>query len=398
MNHPAITSGDWMLLSTAVAASALTSCLIVATQHWHGRLTLDTDLKGAQKFHEHPVPRIGGLALVLGLLMSAALAMQSQVAVGTGLVALQLLLCGMPAFLAGMQEDMTKAVSVARRLAATFVSAALAVWVLDARLVDVDTVGLDQLMRWAPLAMAFTCFAVAGFANAVNIIDGFNGLAGGAVTLMFAGIGLLAWQTDDLMVMQLCIIGGASTLGFLLINYPHGRLFLGDGGAYLAGFWLAECAVLLLARNPEVSTWTVLLVCIYPVYETLFSIWRKSVYRHTGAGRPDKLHFHMLVYRRLITPVTGRSAPGWIKHGLTSLFIWALVLGCGAIAVVTQTTTMGPMGAAAGVATFALVYNHLYRALVKGCMPRGGGAGRHRTGRDGRAISTMRQGILGARR
>ena len=88
-------------------------------------------------------------------------------------------------------------------------------------------------------------------------------------------------------------------LGTFCINFPKGRLFLGDGGAYLIGFLLALFALLLVKKFDRVSPWFPLLVLIYPVFETLFSIFRKRVIRKRSPMAPDRLHLHMLIYRRL---------------------------------------------------------------------------------------------------
>ncbi len=236
-----------------IVGASFAACLVVVlTQNWHGKHSLDHDLNGAQKLHAKPVPRVGGLGLIVGLLMAG---LAGYVTHGNSYpTTLTLLVCALPVFLAGFVEDLTKRVSVRTRLLSSFISAALAVWLLGAQLTDVDVPGLDALMRLSIVGILFTVFAVGGVTHSVNIIGGLNGLAGGAVCIMLAGLASLSWIYGDAVVMKLCLWGIAGLVGFMLLNYPFGKIFLGDGGAYLAGFWLAECAVLLLVRNPEVST------------------------------------------------------------------------------------------------------------------------------------------------
>lgn len=358
-----VTLVEYLALLAAFVSSLVACALIVLTQRWHGSLSLDHDVAGAQKFHTVPVPRIGGVALAVGLL-AAALAQKLGSDAADGAQALWLLAAGVPAFLAGLMEDFTKRVSVRTRLMATFASAALAIWLIDAQLNRLDTYLLDDLMLYAPVAMLFTCFAVGGVANAVNIIDGFNGLAGSTCVLMFAGLAVLAHGAGDTPVFQLCLMGMGAFLGFLCLNFPFGKLFLGDGGAYLAGFWLAECAVLLLSRNPQVSTWAVLLCCIYPVWETIFSMWRKSVVRKTGMGRPDKLHFHMLVYRRGTRRILPGKAPHWQRHLLTSLGIASFVATAQATVFLLSTTEKSHTICITGIVIFATIYVIAYRNLT----------------------------------
>jgi len=319
----------WPVLA-CLAASFGTCLLIILTQRWHGKLSLDHDLNGVQKIHETPVPRIGGLGVVAGLLLAGVFS--HQLGGETYETAGKLLLCAIPAFGAGLIEDFTKRVGVRTRLFASFISAALAYWVLDARLVDLDTPGLDYLIQFSAISFLFTCFAVGGMTNAINIIDGLNGLASGSVSLMLAGLATIAYLNGDTLVMKLCLWGIGAMLGFMLFNYPFGRIFLGDGGAYLAGFWLAECGVLLLKRNPSVSTWAVLLVCIYPVWETVFSMYRRNVIHKVKSGMPDMTHLHHLLFK-----ARGQkqwpSRP-WAQHGIVSLQIWMLVATCQLIAII----------------------------------------------------------------
>ena len=87
--------------------------------------------------------------------------------------------------------------------------------------------------------------------------------------------------------------------GSCAVNYPRGRIFLGDGGAYLVGLVLAVLSVLLVHRNSGVSPWFPLVLLAYPIWETLFSMYRRKARGHS-TGRADALHLHSLVYRRVV--------------------------------------------------------------------------------------------------
>lgn len=341
-----------------VGASFAACLLVVLTQRWHGKHSLDHDLNGAQKLHTKPVPRVGGVGLIVGLLMAG---LASYATHGNSYpTTLTLLVCALPVFMAGLVEDLTKRVSVRTRLLSSFVSAALAVWLLHAQLVDVDTPVLDTLMQLPLVATLFTVFAVGGVTQSVNIIDGLNGLAGGAVSIMLAGLATLAWIYGDAVVMKLCLWGIAGLLGFMLLNYPFGKIFLGDGGAYLAGFWLAECAVLLLARNPKISTWTVLLCCLYPVLETGYSMFRRHVIHKAPSGLPDMGHMHQLLFKWLQAQLPRFTLPHWLCHGVTSVKIWLMVGLCQLVALAAPDHTALHVMVIIATVTF---YVALHRAL-----------------------------------
>jgi UDP-N-acetylmuramyl pentapeptide phosphotransferase/UDP-N-acetylglucosamine-1-phosphate transferase len=289
----------------ALFATLLCCGLLIRYEHVHARYSHDHIDSGPQKMHAVPTPRIGGLAVILGLVTGAA---------GTALLdkpSIELefgwfLLAALPAFAGGIAEDLTKQVGVVLRLLLTMLSGAIGAWLLGATLTRMDAPGIDQLLAWAPFAVVASLVAVGGLANAINIIDGYNGLAGGYSVIAALGLAWIAATVGDTLLLTASLTLAASLLGFLAWNYPRGKIFLGDGGAYLVGFWLAEIGVLLTVRNPEVSAWFVMAIFAYPVTETLFSIYRRKLLRHQSPGTPDRMHFHQVFYHRAIRCENGR--------------------------------------------------------------------------------------------
>ena len=175
---------------SAAAVALLAALLLVATQRWHGHLSMD-GTEGVQKFHAQPTPRVGGVAVLLGLLVGYVLAAPGQ----KGLLG-PLLLAGTPAIVFGLTEDLTKQVSVRTRLVATMACGVFG-WVLTGlSITDANLFGLDWLLSCTVLSVAFTAFAGGGVANAINIIDGFNGLAAGTVIIILAGFGVAKKTTS----------------------------------------------------------------------------------------------------------------------------------------------------------------------------------------------------------
>lgn len=361
-------------LDAALAAafgSYLTCAFIVVTQRWHGKLSLDSDMSGVQKFHHVPVPRIGGLGLIVGIVFAIAysyLALPLFASVTNATTGLVLLVASVPAFLLGVAEDLTKGVSVKTRLIATFASAMLAFWLLEARLSRVDVWGLDELLTLSPIAIIATAFVVGGVTNSINIIDGFHGVAGSTVVIILTGMATINYQHGDWFVMHLAVIGIGTTAGFLAVNYPKGRIFLGDGGAYFIGFWVAEVAVLTVARNPQVNAWQILCIYGYPVIEVLYSIYRKRVVRKISPTQPDRLHLHMLIYKRIVCKVLPRdNLRPWIRNAAVAcvLSIWSV-----AITVLAVTVGQSTGGAVMLFSALLFIYVIVYTRLVRGhwCM------------------------------
>ena len=315
------------MLSTTVSffVSLLVALLIVRFAHKSKRM-LDCDLKSVQKIHAKPVPRIGGLAIFVAAVVGCVVVYLQTPAIGSWVA--MLLLSASAAFGCGIVEDFTKNVSPRRRLLLTMVSATVAYFLLDASIARVDVPIIDLCLSYVWLSLPLTIFAVSGVANAVNIIDGFNGLAGAVSMFMLLSLAYVAFQVGDLHVMGAALIMVGAIAGFMLWNYPHGMIFMGDGGAYFIGFVLAELAVLLVARNPSVSAWYPILLLIYPVVETVFSIYRRKVLRGVPPGLPDGVHLHMLIFKRLVRwTVRSRDARALTRrNALTSPYLWFLSL------------------------------------------------------------------------
>lgn len=356
----------FLILIFAQLASKLVCFLIIRYEHLHAHFSHDTS-DGPQKFHAMPTPRIGGVAIIVGLFVSSA-----------ALTALPLqfspkefgflLLAAMPAFFGGVTEDITKKVSVAQRLLLTMISAGFGAWLLGATLNRLDIPGVDALMQWMPLAIAFTVFAVAGATNAINIIDGYNGLAAGVSIIVLAAMALVSAQLGDtfLLTANLAMIG--SLLGFLVWNWPSGKIFLGDGGAYLLGFWLSEMAVLMVARHPEISVWFPMLLMIYPVFETLFSIYRRKVKRNLHPGHPDAMHLHQLIYCRLVRIHVGSKTPAHKtrRNSKVAIYLWGLNIVFATLAVLLSKNVIALVTL---TVLFCVVYVVLYSLIARWKVP-----------------------------
>jgi UDP-N-acetylmuramyl pentapeptide phosphotransferase/UDP-N-acetylglucosamine-1-phosphate transferase len=342
------------LLALTWLTSLAVGVLLVLTKGWHGRLSMDGTV-GVQKFHQQPTPRIGGLPVMCGLVLACTL-----VEPATEDLLLPLLIAALPAFGFGLAEDLTKRVGVATRLLATMASGVLGWWLTDYSLTRVGVWGLDGMLQWLPLSVLFTAFAVGGVANSINIIDGFNGLASSASSIMLVGLGLVAGRLGDTALQQTCLLLAAAVLGFFCINWPWGKLFMGDGGSYFVGFGLAWVAVLLVQRHPSVSPFACLLACIHPITEVLYSIYRRRM-RKQHPGMPDRLHFHSLFKRRYMSRWF-RRWPATLRNSCAGLLVGLMSLPS---ALLLQVSYDSHLLSIAGCLAFMLSYLALYARMVR---------------------------------
>jgi UDP-N-acetylmuramyl pentapeptide phosphotransferase/UDP-N-acetylglucosamine-1-phosphate transferase len=340
--------------------SLIVAVLLVWTKDWHGKFSMDfTD--GVQKFHTAPTPRIGGVAIAIGVIIGYAASSRDPAAAEKRAILASIILAGIPAFVFGLLEDLTKRVSVTARLMATMASGALGWAITGVSITHVAVSGLDWLLGFTVLSVLFTAFAVGGVANSINIIDGFNGLAAGAVLIMLAAFGFIARTVGDIPLAFSCLVIAGAVLGFFLVNWPSGRMFLGDGGAYFVGFALGWIAVLLPHRNASISPWVSLLVCAYPVMEVLASYVRRAIRVNHHPSQPDRLHMHHLIYTKIVQHYF--SGFDRLKHnGLTAPFCWLLVAGPATNAVLIYQNTVWVIYA---IGIFGFLYILIYRRLAR---------------------------------
>ncbi|MGE8318171.1 MAG: glycosyltransferase family 4 protein [Comamonas sp.] len=287
-----------------------------------------------QRFHVGHIPRLGGLAMMLSLVLTAVVA-GVQNWWGYYGNALQwnrwlfyFFLAMVPAVAGGIAEDMTQRLPVRWRLALTLMTGALAVFLLGLAVPRFDIAWVDKAMIQMPwVGMLLAMVAIAGLPHAFNIIDGYNGLAGMVAIIICAALTHVALQLGDRELAAMLVITAAATAGFMFWNYPMGQLFAGDGGAYVWGVVVAFCSITLVQRHPVVSPWFPMLLLIYPVWETMFSIYRKLA-RGVSPGMADALHLHQLVYRRIVRSVMDENTARRMlrRNNRTAPYLWAFTL------------------------------------------------------------------------
>ncbi|MCX8041860.1 MAG: glycosyltransferase [Thermodesulfobacteriaceae bacterium] len=314
---------------------------------------------GPQTFHSTPTPRTGGLAIFLGIFCSLIIAFLIGEPFSSSF--LYIAFFSFPVFLAGFLEDLTGKLNPKLRMLLLSGSGILAFFILEVRVIRLDLPLVDPLFQIKIFSLFFTLFALVGISNAINIIDGFNGLASMVSMMILMAIAYVAYKLGDYEITSLCVISAFALLGFFLLNYPFGLIFLGDGGAYLSGFLIGIASILLVKKHPQVSAWFALMVNIYPVYETLFSIYRRKFLRKRPAMSPDALHLHSLIYQIFIKRFFNIHS-SYLRNPLTSVFMWVLnAIGMVPALLFWNSTLILVLCCI----FFAILYNYLYWKILK---------------------------------
>ena len=324
---------NFSMLLPGFGVAVAVAWTLVHTRDLHVHLTGDHPDSGPQKLHTVATPRVGGLAVMSGLLagliwlyFTAVPPLRSQL---DGLHPVGLLAGLLPLFVLGLLEDIWQTVSVRLRLAVSLASGALAYGMAGLRVVGLGLPGIDAFIQSQPLLallfpMFFTLVAVAGLVHAMNIVDGLNGLLAGITLVILGVLATVAARFDEAALVLLALSGMAATAGFAVFNFPRARLFCGEGGAYLLGYLVAVIVILLVLRQPTISPWFALAVVIHPVTETLYSAWRRF---RLGLSptHPDARHMHSLWAGLLQRRSEETGVPIWLgPNAAASWRTWAI--------------------------------------------------------------------------
>lgn len=289
--------------AAAAVCSALIMPLVIRKRSWD----ISQAAASPQNIHSEPTSRLGGAAIFLAYVVAVVVALKlGHVSLQ---LALPLLISSLPVLLMGLWEDIARQVPPGQRMLAAIVSAAFASAFAQGVITRLDLPQVDAWLAYLPFAVPLTSFMVAGACNAINIIDGTNGLAGGTALLLFMGIAIVAADAGDKFILAQALGMAGALLGFLLWNYPRGKVFLGDAGAYFTGFMYAQLSIQVVTRNAGVSAWFVIALAAYPIVETLFSMYRRKIIRRVASSQPDALHLHSLLYVRFLL-FAQRRQPG----------------------------------------------------------------------------------------
>lgn len=276
-----------------VFSICLLVCLIIVRNRTaFGAQRALRSLRQKQAIHDVPVPRLGGIAIFSSVMIST-LFVNPQLTAAYALFVVALI----PLVAAGVYEDLVRPIAARWRLTAIALSC---LFVISALKVWLPRVGIPILEPWmaGPIGIALTVLIVTGITNAFNMIDGLNGLSGGVSFCAFAAIGAISVSVGYANMIHLSGMYACAIGAFLVFNFPLGRLYLGDTGAYLLGFILSWFAISVLLNAQMVSPWAFFLIFSYPILEMLFSIVRR-VLQGRSSFSADMEHLHHLVYRRV---------------------------------------------------------------------------------------------------
>lgn len=304
------------------------------------------DRPGTRKVHDSPVPCWGGLSIFLGFAVALLFAIfqmfrpappsshlqvvSSISGISLGWEALGILAGGHLILLVGLYDDwrgLSPWAKLGGQIAAAVVLVAFGVTV------DFITNPLGGVIYLGFFSIPVTVAWVVGVTNALNLVDGLDGLAAGVAVVAAGTVAVVAFGQGEPFVAFCALLLAAAALGFLPYNFHPARIFMGDGGSMFLGFTLASLAVLGLTKSATAFSLILpILILGVPIFDMVFAIIRRILRgQHIFAADRDHLHHRLLNLG--------------LTHRQTVLAIYAvnLVLGGSAVLLTYLTTAQGLM-------------------------------------------------------
>tara|TARA_B110000908_G_scaffold80909_1_gene96979 strand:- start:36217 stop:37299 length:1083 start_codon:yes stop_codon:yes gene_type:complete len=287
-------------------AVSLLSSLVITILFAHSKFKFikRNDTNAIQASHETPVARIGGLSVMIALVFAGVPFL--EIAYIWPNYLLLLLMSTFPVFVIGLCEDLGFFFRPRVRLLASVFSGVIFVCLFEQWLPRTDIPGLDLIMQWSPFGIGFSLFLASGVGHSFNLIDGLNGFSGFTAVGVGLSLAVISHQMGLIEHRDVLLILSSAIAGFLVFNFPFGKIFLGDGGAYAIGHILVWMAISILFEAPNITPLAMLLIFFFPMADTLLAIVRR-VYFRAAISDPDRLHFHQLAMRSIEVLVLGHS-------------------------------------------------------------------------------------------
>lgn len=253
------------------------------------------DIPNARKIHKKPMPRLGGLAIygafLIGYILYGSITTQMiSILIGSFII-----------FLVGVFDDI-KPIKARYKFLVQIISALIVVIYGQVYFSEITFLGLHLKFNLL-ISYVLSTFFIVAISNAINLIDGLDGLAGGISSIYFLTIGIIAFVLNKMggldVILSLIMLG--STLGFLVNNFPPAKIFMGDSGSLFLGFMISVIALL----GFKVATLTSLVIPItilaIPIFDTILAIFRRLL-KGESIGTPDKEHFHHQLLKLKFSP------------------------------------------------------------------------------------------------
>ncbi len=253
------------------------------------------DYPNERKIHQKPMPRLGGLAIYLAFIVGYAIFGQINTQM------LSILIGGFALIITGMIDDINP-VKARYKLIAQIFAAVFVVIYGEIYFTEISFLGIRFFIN-KYLSYAISSLFIVAITNAINLIDGLDGLATGISSIYFATIAIIALLLNKIggldIILSVIMLG--ATLGFLPFNFPPAKIFMGDTGSLFLGYMISIIALLGFKVTTITSLVVPLCILAIPIFDTMFAILRRLL-KHESIGHADKEHFHHQLLKLKYSP------------------------------------------------------------------------------------------------
>lgn len=278
-----------------------------------------TDKPNNRKVHDKVMPRLGGFAIFLsfsiGYFILVPLTEQAIILYVGFLIIM----------ITGFLDDLYQLPAKLKLLGQ--VIAAFVVVIAGNVQLSFINLPFGGELHFGILSIPLSILWIVGITNAINLIDGLDGLAAGVSTIVLVTISGMAFIMGNIYVFSVGIILIGAILGFLVFNFHPAKIFMGDTGALFLGFVIAVISLLGFKNVTVISFIVPVIVLGVPISDTLFAIVRRLV-KQVPLSQPDKYHLHHCLLRLGYT------------HRQTVLIIYGMSSGFGLAAIMLSITSL----------------------------------------------------------
>ena len=283
-----------------------------------GGALLDKDFSKPQAFHEIPITRSGGIAVIfsLSIFFYIYYLLYDEVLYNYIYISYSV-------FIVGFLDDLRINIKPLSRLIIMILLLFVFIYILPIKILNVDIPFLTYLMSSHLFSSIFVLLCFLFVINGANLIDGFNGLLTINliiinIVLTYININNLNFEFSILIISQIIIL-----LSFLLFNFPNSKIFLGDSGAYTMGALTGLNTIITNNLNPEISSFFFCTLLFYLFFEVFFSFFRKLTQKKSPIY-PDNEHLHMLCFYK-ISIICGKNKGNYINSIIINSLYLALI-------------------------------------------------------------------------
>ena len=288
---------------------------------YNSKLLIDDDLKKPQAFHEVPVLAAGGLEIFFSFLILCLYLFLSKQIIYYEFLSFCTLF-----FILGFLDDLKLNIMPKFRLIMMII---FLLALIISNKFYVENTGIDFLNRFLEIdifALFFVCLCFLFIINGSNLIDGYNGLLGIHTLIILTNLFFVNHFSGNNDLASFIFYGFLIVVIFLIYNFPKATVFLGDGGSYFLGAFIAIAVIKTSIANPEISPFYFCILLFYLFFEVFFSFIRKIAVEKKSPLFPDNKHLHMLLYKILFKKNNDKSKSNYSVSIIINLTYLILII------------------------------------------------------------------------